>query len=448
MRFERLAGRKVVIWGAGREGRAAQEELAAAGIVAEMAVTGGGAVPDDLSGRVVTGAEAIARLHGADVVIKSPGIARTNEDYQRLVSSGVEVTSLMALWLRENSQRAIGVTGTKGKSTTATVVEHVLRAAGLDAVLVGNVGTPVTAEAAAHADVAVAEVSSYQAADIDVSPKIAVVTSLYPEHLPWHGGFDQYVHDKLNLVAHGAETVVVPANVPELELRVRSRAAPETQVVTPTDFGILVSASGVEWSGAGEVRRAELPLQGDHNVGNIALALAAAAAFCRPDATAKAAMMSSLPRLRPLAHRLERLPSDDAKVWVDDGLATAPEAVVAALRTFDGSRVLLIAGGADRGLSFAPLVNYLAGRAGADAVTVALVGPAGRRLHTELVDVDVDARLAPDFATALTWAKTSRDAEVVLLSPGAPSFDEFTSYEERSAAFARAALGGPVSDAP
>ena len=148
----------------------------------------------------------------------------------------------------------------------------------------------------------------------------------------------------------------------------------------------------------------------------------------------RAGLLAAAVSFAPLSHRLEEVPSADGRRWVDDSLATAPEAVVAALETYPRERVELLLGGSDRGLSFAPLRAYLTGREGG-TVEVIAVGPAGARWVAE----GGDATLADDFADALRRLRLGTDADIVLLSPGAPSFDEFASYEERSAAFRAAA---------
>lgn len=441
MRCEELRGRRVVIWGAGREGRAALLALREAGIPAEVVVTGGGDASSDLP--VLTGSQAWETLAGADVVVKSPGIARTDPDYQRLVDAGVEITSLTALWLRENHGRVIAVTGTKGKSTTSTVTRHVLEAVGISARLVGNVGTPVTVDDT-EASVAVAEISSYQAADVDTSPAVAVVTSLYPEHLPWHGGYEEYVHDKLNLLAHDAGAVVIPDDRPELRESVVRRAGDGVRIVTPSQLGIIVTDDAIAWEGVGVLDRSAIDLPGEHNLVNITLALAAATVYASSSDADMRRMLSSLAQLSPLAYRLERIPSADDRLWIDDSLATAPESVVAALETFWEHRILLIAGGADRGVSFAPLVEHLRVQPDPTRISLILVGPAGRRLHADLADAGLESTVAPDFRTAVGWARADNaDSDLVLLSPASPSFDEFDSYESRSAAFRAGALDLP-----
>lgn len=441
MRFEDLAGRRVVIWGAGREGRAAYAELVRRGISASIALTGEGAVPGDLAPVVVTGPAALERLTSAEVVIKSPGVPRTAPEFARVRELGVAITSLTDLWLSDNASRVLAVTGTKGKSTTSSLVQHLLTSIGIPACLVGNGGTPVTDGDSPEARVAVTEVSSYQAAELSVSPRVAVVTSLYPEHLPWHGGFEQYVADKLNLVAHGPEIVVVPDLQGDLASLVRDRLGEETRLVDPGSFGIASSEAGIFWSAVGELPAEDVAIQGRHNIANLALALAAVVAGFEVPQDRHGTLLAAAATFAPLAHRLETIPSDDGRRWVDDSLATAPEAVVAALSTFPRERIALLLGGADRGLSLEPLRDYLAMRRGG-SVEVVAVGPAGERWMREGGSTIAVSRLMDSFADALRWLREAPTCDVVLLSPGAPSFDEFASYEERSAAFRAAALAG------
>ncbi|WP_370287760.1 UDP-N-acetylmuramoyl-L-alanine--D-glutamate ligase [Nocardioides sp.] len=423
MRSEDLRGLDVVIWGAGREGRAAHAWLAGLGIAAEIVVTGPGAP-----------AGSAERLLRADVVVKSPGVPHTAPEFLAVRAAGVRVTSLTDLWLSAQAARVLAVTGTKGKSTTSAAAHHLLDGVGVAASLVGNGGTPVTEDDAGSAEVAVAEVSSYQAADLTVSPRLAVVTSLYPEHLPWHGGYEQYVADKLNLVAHGPALVVVPSHEGEVAERVRERIDARTRLLAPGDLGIVVD-DGLHWHGVGFLTPDRIGLAGAHNHLNLALALTVVAAGFDVPAGSRPTLLAAAGAFAPLAHRLEPVPSDDGRRWVDDSLATAPEAVVAALATFPGTRVTLLLGGSDRGLAYDPLRAYLAGR---DDVEVLALGPAGARWIAEGGADAAPTTATASFAEACALART-RDTEVVLLAPGAPSFDEFASYEERAAAFRAAA---------
>ncbi|GGD28580.1 UDP-N-acetylmuramoyl-L-alanine--D-glutamate ligase [Nocardioides daphniae] len=430
MRFSDLAGRRVVVWGYGREGASVTAHLRDLGVDVTVAD------PDRTDGphaEVAHGEEGRTRLLDADVVVKSPGVPVVHPLHLELVASGIEVTSLTDLWLGDNAERVVAITGTKGKSTTASLLHHLLTAGGLRSSLRGNIGTSVLAETDPPAEVVVMELSSYQAQSLTRSPRIVAVTSLFPEHLTWHGSLEAYFHDKLNAVAHGPETVVVPGDAPEVVRRVRDRLSPGAQLLLTDSGGVHVDETGdVVWPDGTRVAAADLPLPGRHHAGNIALALRIAGLFDLSPTDLAAALRT----FAPLPHRMEPVPSGDGRRWIDDSLATAPEAVVASLTSLPGERVSVVVGGDDRGLDFTPLVSHL--RAHPDLV-VLLVGPAGARIAAE--SPDLSARVFDFFGAAVAWAGSAANpARVVLLSPGAPSYDEFADYTERSAAFRAAAL--------
>lgn len=430
MRFEDLAGRRVVIWGAGREGRAAHAELSGRGVPATIVVTGSGTAPEGVLG----GAAAWAALTEADAIVKSPGIPHTSPEYVALREKGAAITSLTDLWLTENRDKVIAVTGTKGKSTTSALVQHILRGTGHTAELAGNIGIPVGPRVGSEVDCAVTEISSYQAAELSASPRVAVLTSLYPEHLPWHGGYDRYVADKLNLLSHGPETIVLPAHTGELAERARGIAG-DARIVVPADLGIRVTGDELVWEGTGSVALADIALVGSHNLANAALALAAVDAYA-PGLDRQAAL-AAVADFSPLAHRLEVVPSTDGRTWIDDSLATAPQAVAAALTSVLAPHIALVMGGAERDLPFDALIDALVGR---DDVTVVCTGPAGSRFARDAADRVSRIRTAANFRDALETARSATGpGDTILLSPGAPSFDEFTDYEARAAAFRQAA---------
>jgi UDP-N-acetylmuramoylalanine--D-glutamate ligase len=181
------------------------------------------------------------------------------------------------------------------------------------------------------------------------------------------------------------------------------------------------------------MKAGELPLLGLHNARNIALAARATELF---GGTAPQ-VIEALGSFAPLPHRMEKVPSTDGRTWIDDSLATVPEAVVATLRTLPQQRVSVIVGGADRGLDYQPLLDYLRTRTD---ITLVLIGPAGARIAAEWPLPQAGTVFAT-FSEAMSWARSSANpADVVLLSPGAPSFDEFADYEAKSAAFRAAAM--------
>jgi len=426
VRFSDLAGRRVVVWGHGREGRSVAEHLRSLGIPFEVVV------PDEVGGEdssVTYGSDAVAALMTADVAIKSPGIPVVSDLYRLLRDRGTAITSLTDLWMSSNAARTVAVTGSKGKSTTAALLDHVLAATGRHSSLRGNIGVSVLEETDPPADVVVMELSSYQAQSLTVSPRILVVTSLFPEHLTWHGSEEAYYRDKLNAAAHGPDVVIAPYD-DERVLTWLHEVAPEVDVLTTGSATVRVDdAGGLVWVDGTRLSVDELPLVGRHQAGNAALAAVAAGRLGVPPVEAAAAIRTFL----ALPHRMERIPSGDGRTWIDDSLATAPEAVVASLGSLPIGDVAVLVGGADRGLDFGPLTAHLAVNPHVNAL---LLGPCGRRIHAETgLGTTFDS-----FAEATAWAGSpANPARTVLLSPGAPSFDEFTDYEERSRAFRAAA---------
>lgn len=368
-----------------------------------------------------------------DVAVSSPGIPPHSPLRADLEAAGIPVTMPTDLWLQERAGRTTAVTGSKGKSTTTSLIHALLRAHGVDAALGGNIGVGVWALPPAAGRFAI-EVSSHQASTVTRSPDVAVLTALFPEHLDWHGGLDGYYRDKLNLVAHGPRRVVVNGLDPVLGSELAARH-PDLVVES-------VGADGDRWrvvdgavtrGGDTVVPAGASPLRGAHNVLNLALALAATeASGVEIDAqTAVAALRD----FAPLDHRLQELPEGDL-LFVDDSLSTAPQAVVQALGAYADRPVVLLLGGHDRGVDYAPLAERLAahpvvaliGLPGSGADVLARVGPAG-----------TPAENADDMTDAVARARAHLSGGgVVLLSPGAPSYGRYADYRERGADFRRA----------
>src|SRR4051794_2433563 len=214
VRLEDLRGRSVAVWGTGREGRAAVTAIAAHGPSRLLAVDDSAnflSVPweGELAALapLAGGDHAFGALVAADVVVRSPGVPQTHPWMAELRRRGVTVTGGSALWMADHAAVTVGVTGSKGKSTTSALISHLLAAAGRPNVFGGNIGVPLLDLPAAEQYVL--ELSSYQCADLTDSPRVAVVTSLFPEHLDAHGGEREYYRDKLNLLAHGPELIVL-----------------------------------------------------------------------------------------------------------------------------------------------------------------------------------------------------------------------------------------------
>src|SRR5690348_13732479 len=437
MRFAELESREVAIWGFGREGRATlaalrkrfpdkpltlhcrHEEAEAARALIGTNVRIGERAPE---------ADTLA---SHEVVIKSPGISAYRHEIIEAQKRGTCFTSGTALWFSENPDaRIVAVTGTKGKSTTTALIAHCARALGVRTALAGNIGLPLLDLDGRKADLWAIELSSFQTGDAG-PVDLGVIVSLGEEHLDWHGTRERYVSDKLKL-AEVSRTLLADAESPLL----MERTAAHVQRRTFDDVRGWHVANGFICDGDDQVVALDqLPLHGMHNARNACAALAAIE-LLGLDARAAA---RALPAFKPLPHRLTSLGLRDGVEWVDDSISTTPDAVLAALESLHGRAVTLILGGHDRGLDWTGLAQTLRAR---PVHAVIVQGAAGPRIAASLRDAGIGSTFeqAADVAAAVAHAKAStQPGGVVLLSPGAPSFDQFRDYAERGRAFARLA---------
>jgi UDP-N-acetylmuramoylalanine--D-glutamate ligase len=435
MHWAELAGRRVAVWGFGREGRAALTALArhlpGQAVDLYCAADEVEAATSAFPAVAVHGLAPDADTLGAyDVVIKSPGISAYKPELLDAQARGTRFTSGTALWFATHPDaRTIAVTGTKGKSTTSALIAHLARSLGVRTALAGNIGLPMLELDDAVADLWVIELSSFQTGEAsDVS--LGVVTSLYEEHLDWHGSRERYVDDKLKLLA-ASQHVLVNAAQPAL----LARAAKHPSLHTFGDPAHWHVAEGWIRRGAEDVIRAEqVSAPGLHNAVNACAALAALE-IMGLDARAAATALSTFV---PLPHRLQPLGTRDGMQWINDSISTTPLASLAALETVGSARAALIVGGHDRGLDWTPFVEAMRLRA---PEAIICQGRNGPRIADALEAAGIpDVYRALDLAAAVGAARDAlRGDGVVVLSPGAPSFDQFRDYAERGKRFAELA---------
>jgi UDP-N-acetylmuramoylalanine--D-glutamate ligase len=366
-----------------------------------------------------------AALSGLEVLIKSPGIRPAHPLLAAAGARSIPTTSATVLFLeaaREAGLAVIGVTGSKGKSTTATLIHLTLQAASIPTVLAGNIGRSaldLVEEVVSNRPVVVLELSSYQTHDLTIGPSVAVVTRLFPEHLDWHGSVEAYYRSKLRIAASQREDDLTIWNGTDAELAKRFPLGPARHLaygLTPPRFS-----------------DAHMKLRGPHNRLNACAALAAAEIF---GATRKH-LESVLASFAGLPHRLEDLGVHGGLRWINDSIATAPEAAVAALDAFGGEVATYIGGGSDRGFDFAPLARALIARA---VPNVILLPPGGPALLRSIAALDpgaaAAARPVSDLAEAVAVAAREAPAgSTVLFSPASPSYGVFRNFEERGNVF-------------
>jgi UDP-N-acetylmuramoylalanine--D-glutamate ligase len=448
-REPRLEGLRVLVVGLGRSGMAAARLAASRG--ARVAVA------DDKDAAALESAAAEARDLGAtlhlggldpqlagetDLIVLSPGVPVTVPLVVEARRREVPIWGEIELASRFCRGRIIGITGSNGKSTVTAMTGTILRGSGIAGGTGGNLGTPLVdlldedRPDAVHA----VELSSFQLETIDTfRPAGAIVVNLSPDHLDRYDGFDEYVAAKARLLEAQDERgfAVLNADDPEsarLLASVRGR---------PYRFSIRDRVEAGAWledgtlmlrteTGEESVMEAsELPVPGEHNVSN---ALAAAIA-CRLVGCAPEAIASGLRSYHALPHRLAHVVTAGGVEFYNDSKATNLDAAARALGSFAEGSVHLILGGRDKGgdwVSFAPLVRERARR-------VLLVGEAATTIRESLSGVAemTDCGTIPEAVR--TAFADARPGDVVLLSPGCASFDQYRNFEERGDDFERAA---------
>jgi len=447
---EDLADKTVLIVGVAREGLAVAKmlraEVPSARLIAvdqrmsDAALAWKQQWGDDIP--LVVSADGSGLPDDAEAAIVSPGLSRHNALVRGIAERGIALSSGTNLFFARHHDRIIGITGSKGKSTTSALTHHILRAHGVDAALGGNLGIPLWD--VEEAEWIVAEVSSYQCHSLTQSPHTVVLTALFEEHLDWHGDFDTYAEDKLNIVGHKPSHVIVNGTQQRLVDAVTERHPSVEMTMLNEKSSWSVKEVGSEWSlthnGQTVVSSSSLSLIGVHNGWNAALAcLAAETVIPLDDATVAAALQS----FTPLANRLEPVPDPSGIVFLNDSLATNPPALAMALRSLRGRRVVALIGGFDRGVDDAAFKEEILSHPIAGLIGLPDSGPqwlmtiqgwfdeAGIPRSNWPVMKPVDGMVE---AVRIARSIANR-GDVVTLSPGAPSFGQYRDYQDRADRF-------------
>lgn len=444
MRISQLEGRRVALWGWGREGRAAHRAIRSrlpqlpltlfcnADEAADARAAGDAALT------VETDASA-GRLSAFDIVIKSPGISPYRPEALIAAHEGTRFIGGTALWFAERADaRTVCVTGTKGKSTTTALLAHLLRAGGHRTALCGNIGLPLLELLDDEAEFWAVELSSYQTRDVagsGVRPHVAVVTNIFPEHLDWHGSEERYVEDKLALLTEGKPRIAV---LNAQDRRLAALSLPDSDVRWFGDEdGWHLRGDDLYRGGEFVFDTRKVPLPGRHNRSNLCAALTAIDAL----GLDAAALAPQALGFVPLPHRLQTLGTRDGIAYVNDSISTTPHASLAALDVFRDRRVAILLGGHDRGIDWSDFAVSM----GANSPTVIVtMGQNGPRIHDSLAGVARTAGFqllqADSLEQAMARARDALAGEgVMLLSPGAPSYGAYKDFTQRGRHFAQLA---------
>jgi UDP-N-acetylmuramoylalanine--D-glutamate ligase len=436
MKLVDLCKKNVAIWGYGVEGRATTEYLqqncpelkfTVLCPVNEVSKT----TEDELlqkSWRFCHDEVTTALLNQFDVVVKSPGISPYTFPAK---SAKCQFISSSSLWFdNEKSGQVIAITGTKGKSTSCALLSHVLQQLGFNVVLAGNFGVPLIS-CTGLCDFVVLETSSYQAQDGAITADIAVLLNLYSEHLNWHITEAQYHTDKMRLL-NRAKTVVVNANDENIRQQL-SRTGLVEVIKFNEQHGFYALNHVLMYQDKALMSEYGWQLKGMHNLVNAA---AVATVINCLNLDIKRAI-NAFKTFQPLPHRLQTLGLFKGVEYINDSIASTPYATLAALHTVDATQTILLVGGFDRGVDWDWWMAEIAAK---PPKMIICSGANGKKIHQLILNHEIKTQsiwqltLKEAVKTAVNLAKAG---EVVLLSPGAPSFDAFDNYQHRGQKFAQ-----------
>ena len=385
---------------------------------------------------------------GFDAIVRSPGISPHIPELAATALQGIPFTSATKIFFDLCPCRIVGVTGTKGKGITSSLLHQMLLAAGKDAHLCGNIGAPALdfLEKLKPDSIVIYELSSFQLIELEKSPQLAVVLMITGDHLDFHATREEYVAAKANIVKFQTKDDQAIINIDYPASRSMAAATPaEVFSVSRKEkisTGAFVDDGFVVLAQDGESRKivsaAEVSLAGPHNLENVCAAAMAAALLGVPDAIIAATIQS----FKPLPHRLEFIRETGGVKYYDDSISTTPESAIAALRSFAAPKVMIL-GGSDKGADWAEFAAVLA----ADKSLKAIISigeewpkiqeaiSRNGQMNPKVEVVEGSANMSEVVQAA---AKAASQGDIVILSPACASFDMFRNYQDRGEQFVAA----------
>jgi UDP-N-acetylmuramoylalanine--D-glutamate ligase len=438
------ANKKVTILGLGRSGASAARYLSRHG--AQVLLSEGGTAAGSealqaelasLGVKIEVGGHSDQAISFGEVILTSPGIPPTAEVIQKATQLGKEIICDVELAYRQTSAPIIAVTGTNGKSTTCALISHILSKTGKLAPACGNFGVPILDQLEKKPDYLVVEVSSFQLEYCSAfAPHVAVWMNLTPDHLDWHGSLDSYVNAKRKMFANQEPSQYAVLNqddpiVSQVETRAEIFPFSASSELTNAVQGAFMKDGFLSYRYFGRTRIVcapeELQIIGKHNLEN-ALAAISAAAIVDVDPSE---IEAHLKGFKALEHRLEYVATVDGVPYYNDSKATNTASAIKALEAFPDRKVVLIAGGKDKGTPLDDLVSAV----GRYAASVILIGQAADRFDQALKQGGfAQIHRAGSLEEAVELGGQLKLGPV-LLSPACASFDMFKDYEDRGRVF-------------
>jgi len=393
--------------------------------------------------RYFLGNRNLENLQGFDLIFRSPSCLPTKQELVAEKSRGAIVTTEIEQLMKMAPCKIIGITGSDGKTTTTSLTYEIIKNAGYNVHLGGNIGIPLFTrlKEIKPEDIIVLELSSFQLMEMEVSPEIAAITNITPNHLNIHKDYDEYIEAKKNIFKKQNESEIVVLNEDNMLTRACKNEVPGKAIMFSStqklDNGYIVEDGIVKKCEDG-IRRhivntADLKLKGIHNFQNVCTALALTETLVDIDNA-----VETIKAFSGVSHRLELVRTIDGVEWYNDSASTSPTRGISALNSFNNKEIILIAGGADKNLDYTPL-----GKPIVDKVKkLILIGQTAPKIYDavktelELQNKELDIHMCETFMQSLELAKRlAKPGQVVLFSPASTSFDMFKDMYDRGDQF-------------
>lgn len=388
------------------------------------------------------GENSLSKLIGFDIIFRSPSCMPTLKELVEEAKRGAIVTTEIEMLMEMSPCKVIGITGSDGKTTTTSLIYSILKEAGYNAHLGGNIGTPLFTklESMKPEDIIVLELSSFQLMNMNISPDIAVITNVTPNHLNIHGSYEEYIEAKKNIFKNQNENGIVVLNYDnEITRKCKNEANGKVVLFSSKeklDNGIIVDNDVIKECEDGlrkhVVNTSDVKLRGMHNYENIAAAIAATKDLVDTEIITKA-----VKQFNGVAHRLEFIREIDGVRWYNDSIGTSPTRTIAGLNSFNED-IILIAGGYDKHLDYEPLAKPIVDNVN----SLILVGQTAQKIYSgvekelQKQGKSLDIYMCKEFNQTVKIAnEIAKPGQIILFSPASASFDLFKNFAERGERF-------------
>ena len=429
--IEYLRGLRILIAGFGREGQSTLRFLKQ--FLPDNEITIGDkkeiVLPEEFAGmnvRQICGDAYLGTVEQFDLMIKTPGISLKEVSEEWIKSD--KLSSQTGLLLRFFGQKVIGVTGTKGKSTTTTLIHHILIANGRKALLAGNMGLPFFDQlVGAENKTIVAELSSHQLETVYHSPSIAVLLNIFPEHLDHYNDFQAYARAKWNIGLYhkwGGRLFIPTEWINKKWTNYQKQCSGLITGFGAENDEIILEFDKNHFRERIDLNR--IPLKGVHNLMNCAAAIGAVI----EEGIELQAAINALYTFNPLPHRLEFIREVNGVKYINDSISTIPQSAIAALKTFPLTDTIIL-GGFNRGIDYSELIKYLRK---SDVKNLVLMGDVGKLVGELMGKTRSKIKLfyVDTMQDAVAMAsQNTQPCRVCLLSPAAASYDKYINFEYR-----------------